>query len=155
MEEAPADAGNSPKPATIDPIVRALHEAHRTRRIFPAGHAFSMTNPIVNGHMVTMGTCSCGETFSYRWGSYERMDAAIEAHWQKFDHLPDKVDGRGNPIGEAKPAKQSRKTKSSEAGGTSQPQNSAPVVSPPAGAEIDFDDPFIKACVQLAWKDDA
>ncbi len=26
------------------------------------------------------------------------MPAAIEAHWQKFDHLPEKVDGRGQPI---------------------------------------------------------
>jgi DNA modification methylase len=81
-----------------DSIVRALCEARRARKVYPAGHTFSMTNPIINGEMVTMGTCSCGKSFSYKWGSYERMDAAIEAHWQTFDHLPEKVDGRGNPI---------------------------------------------------------
>lgn len=81
-----------------DPIVAELVAAHRARKTYPAGHTFSMTNPIINGRMVTLGTCSCGDTFSYAWGSYERMDAAIEAHWQKFDHLPAKVDGRGFPI---------------------------------------------------------
>lgn len=86
----------------IDPVVRMLCEAKRARTAYPAGHTFAMTNPIVNGQMVTMGTCACGDTFSYKWGSYQRMDAAIEAHWQKFDHLPEKVDGRGQPI-EAKP----------------------------------------------------
>ncbi|MGJ5163189.1 DNA methyltransferase [Bradyrhizobium sp. HKCCYLR1051] len=81
-----------------DPIVRALCAAHRARKAYPAGHTFGMTNPIVNGHMVTMGTCSCGEVFSFTWGARERMDAAIEAHWQRFDHLPGKTNGAGQPI---------------------------------------------------------
>lgn len=29
--------------------------------------------------------CKCGGVFSYPWGQCEKMDAAIEAHWQKFD----------------------------------------------------------------------
>lgn len=81
-----------------DPIIRALVEAKCNRKAWPAGHTFGMTNPIVNGQMVTLGTCTCGHYFSFAWGSYERMDAAIEAHWQKFDHLPEKIDGRGQPI---------------------------------------------------------
>jgi|GEM_PF-50157 len=83
-----------------DPVIRELCAAHRARKVFPAGHTFSMTNPIINGEQKTVGTCTCGHVFEYKWGSYEKMDAAIEAHWQSFDHLPDKVDGRGNPIGE-------------------------------------------------------
>ena len=34
--------------------------------------------------MVTLGTCSCGDTFSYAFGSTELMDAAIEAHLRAF-----------------------------------------------------------------------
>lgn len=85
--------------ASADPIVAALVAAHRARKAWPAGHVFAMTNPVQNGRMVTLGTCSCGDTFSYAFGCYELMDAAIEAHLQKFDHLPGKVDGRGEPIG--------------------------------------------------------
>jgi hypothetical protein len=82
----------------IDPIVAELAALHQARTVWPAGHTIGMTNPIVNGRMLTLGTCSCGVSFSYAWGEHQRMDAAIEAHWQKFDHLPDKVDGRGRPI---------------------------------------------------------
>jgi DNA adenine methylase len=46
----------------------------------------------------TLGTCTCGHFFVFAGGEHERMDAAIEAHWQKFDSLPLKVDGRGQPI---------------------------------------------------------
>jgi DNA modification methylase len=81
-----------------DPVIRALCAANRARKVYPAGHTFAMTNPVINGVMMTMGTCSCGDSFSYTFGSYERMDAAIEAHRRKFDHLAEKVDGRGNPI---------------------------------------------------------
>lgn len=109
-------AGEVNQTKRTDPIIDTLVAAHKARKAYPAGHTFGMTNPIINGQMVTMGTCTCGESFSYAWGSYERMDAAIEAHWQKFDHLPAKVDGRGEPIGAAAaaPAKTSRKRKSSD-----------------------------------------
>ncbi|WP_339548600.1 hypothetical protein, partial [Pseudomonas sp. RA_35y_Pfl2_P32] len=58
---------------------------------------------------------------------YEQMDAAIEAHLQKFDHLPEKVDGRGHAIkpGDgariAKAAKP-KKRKSSDGAGENQPE---------------------------------
>jgi DNA adenine methylase len=104
---------------TSDPVVAELLVAHRARKEFPAGHTFSMTNPTVNGRWMNLGTCTCGDTFSYPYGSagYERMDAAIEAHWQKFDHLADKIDGMGRPIsGEAapvpKPKRPRKRTKS-------------------------------------------
>jgi hypothetical protein len=104
---------------TSDPVVAELLVAHRARKEFPAGHTFSMTNPTVNGRWMNLGTCTCGDTFSYPYGSagYERMDAAIEAHWQKFDHLADKIDGMGHPIGEAaaavpKPKRPRKRTKS-------------------------------------------
>lgn len=132
MIEAPSDGDNSPQTISSDPIVAMLVEAHRARKLYPAGHTFSMTNPIVNGQMVTMGTCSCGETFSYKWGSYERMDAAIEAHWQKFDHLPEKVDGRGNPINaeegsaaSTKPTRRAKQRSAPKTGDNHEPANAA------------------------------
>jgi hypothetical protein len=79
-----------------DPVVAELLAAKRVRDRYPAGHTFSMTNPIINGQMVTLGTCTCGETFSYKWGTYERMDAAIEAHWQKV-RSPARQDRRPGP----------------------------------------------------------
>jgi hypothetical protein len=97
-EFAQGARANDGSPVAPDPVIRALVEAHHARKVYPAGHTFGMTNPIINGQMVTMGTCSCGESFSYAFGGHERMDAAIEAHWRKFDHLPEKVDGRGNAI---------------------------------------------------------
>jgi hypothetical protein len=117
---------------TADPVIRELLEAHRTRKAFPAGHTFSMTNPIVNGHMVTLGTCSCGDSFSYAYGSYERMDAAIEAHWQKFDDLPENIDGRGEPIIAKKPRK---KKQNPAPEGNPAPLASAPSFDAPQGAD--------------------
>lgn len=163
--EAPTDAGvtddgcgdhrgavNQPV-FTSDPIVAMLIEAHRARKTFPAGHTFSMTNPVINGHMVTLGTCSCGDSFSYPYGSagHERMDAAIEAHWQKFDDLPEKIDGRGQPIPSMQPytegaastppyttavgKKPRRKKKQPGAGGHPAPLASAPSTDGPSGAD--------------------
>jgi len=118
-----------------DPIVHSLIETHRTRKIFPAGHTFAMTNPVINGHMVTLGTCSCGETFSYAYGSagHERMDAAIEAHWQKFDATADKIDGRGEPIGGEAPAVKPKRKKKSQPDAIGQP---ASIASAPDSAGI-------------------
>ena len=75
-----------------------LVREQRARDLYPAGHCVRMTNPVIDGQWVTLGTCACGETFSFPWGEYDRMAAAIEAHWQKYDHLPDKVDGQGFPV---------------------------------------------------------
>lgn len=127
-----------------DPIVAALVAAHRARKKYPAGHTFSMTNPQINGKQVSMGTCTCGENFTYPWGAhYELMDAAIEAHWQKFDHLAEKVDGRGIPIGthltgetpSADDKKPKRQTKSRPGAGGPPPAPIEPAPSPsPDGA---------------------
>jgi hypothetical protein len=88
-----------------DPVVAELYAAYLKRKVYPAGHCFSRTNPIVNGQMVNMATCECGGcVISFKWGSNDRVTAAEEAHWQKFDHLPEKVDGRGFPINAEKRA---------------------------------------------------
>jgi hypothetical protein len=105
---APGPSDSNEQSANSDPIVAALVAAHRARKAWPAGHVFAMTSPVQNGRMVTLGTCSCGDTFSYAFGCYELMDAAIEAHLQKFDHLPGKVDGRGQPISAENGAAESR-----------------------------------------------
>jgi hypothetical protein len=131
-----------------DPIVAALCEAKRARKLYPAGHTFSMTNPIVNGHMVTLGTCSCGHSFSYSWGSYERMDAAIEAHWQKFDASPDKVDGRGQSIGaDGPPAKPKRARKRKEPGALE--GIPAPLASASPGAPLDDADAVLSKAAPI------
>jgi hypothetical protein len=125
-------SANIDQPIT-DPVIAELMAAKRARKSWPAGHTVGMTNPIVNGQVVTLGTCSCGDTFSYAWGCYEKMDAAIEAHWQKFDSQPEKVDGRGEPIGAKAPeAKKPRKRKVK----TSAPEGMpAPT---PAPLDLDF-----------------
>lgn len=107
-----------------DSVIRALCEAERARKAYPPGHTFRMTNPFINGHMVTLGTCECGVNFSFPYtyeGRAQRMPAAIEAHWQTFDHLTDQVDGRGQPIvpgdGSRIAGSKPRKRKNSSDGG--------------------------------------
>lgn len=161
----------------LDPIVRALCEAHCARQAFPAGHTFAMTNPIQNGRMVTLGTCACGDSFSYAYGSYERMDAAIEAHLQKFDRLPEMVDGRGQPITQDEYLA-GITAKSTDAGGQSPASGPAPDLVPSSGAgdiqaaqicaskdydalppdvraqaEADGTEDLLKAAIALAWKE--
>jgi hypothetical protein len=88
-----------------DPVVAELYSAYLKRKVYPAGHYFSRTNPVVNGQMVNMATCECGNcVISFKWGSNDRVTAAEEAHLQSFDHLPEKVDGRGQPINAEKRA---------------------------------------------------
>ena len=108
---APGPSDSNEQSANSDPIVAALVAAHSARKAWPADHTVTMTNPVVNGQRMTTGTCSCGHVISYRWGDYAKMDAAIEAHWQKFDHLPGKVDGRGELISAEDVAAVSRKVK--------------------------------------------
>jgi hypothetical protein len=95
-DDAPAPVGVLP-----DRAARLFGEqvaAKRARKAWPAGHVVTMTNPVVDGAMRSIGSCACGEVFSFAWGEHDAMDAAIEAHWQAFDAQPDKTDGRGNPI---------------------------------------------------------
>jgi hypothetical protein len=47
MEEPRSATDNSPKPEITDPVIRELVAAHRARKIYPAGHTFSMTNPVI------------------------------------------------------------------------------------------------------------
>lgn len=80
-----------------DPIVRRLVEEHRQRKAFPAKHTFSMTNPIEDGRILILATCTCGHVVKFGSGDQLRVDAAIEAHWRRHGHEPE-VDGRGIPI---------------------------------------------------------
>lgn len=143
-DSASGHSGSLNQPTAIDPVIRSLCESHHTRKIFPAGHTFAMTNPVINGHMVTLGTCSCGETFSYAYGSagHERMDAAIEAHWQKFDCVADKIDGRGEPIGGEAPASKPKRKKKSQPDAPGQPASiaSAPDSAGIHGADAPYSD---------------
>lgn len=105
VKGASGDARSHAPPEFLsDSVIRSLCEATRARKAFPAAHGFSIRNAIVNGEMKTLGTCTCGQVFEFSVQHYERMDAAIETHWQKFDHLPDKIDGRGIPISEGEAA---------------------------------------------------
>jgi hypothetical protein len=80
-----------------DPVVAFLCEEYAKRKQFPAKHTIAMTNPIEDGRVMTVGTCSCGHVIKFIGGDYRRMDAAIEAHWRRFP-VGDMVDGRGEPI---------------------------------------------------------
>jgi hypothetical protein len=115
-----------------DPVVAELYTAYLARKFYPAGHCFWRTNPIVNGQMVNMATCECGNcVISFKWGSNDRVTAAEEAHWQSFDHLPEKVDGRGQPIGAEKPKKSRPKSRPGAGGLTSAPHLAEGASSPP------------------------
>lgn len=89
--------GNEAEPAVIDPILAQ----HKARREFPVGHTVAMTNPVIDDVQMEITTCQCGMNWSCRWddpGRHDILDAAIERHWQKFDHFRVKIDGRGRPI---------------------------------------------------------
>jgi N6-adenosine-specific RNA methylase IME4 len=92
--------GNEAEPAPIDPILAQ----HKARKQFPVGHTVAMTNPVVDGVCTEIATCECGMKWSAPWddpGRHNTLDAAIERHWQKFDHFAAKVDSRGQPIADA------------------------------------------------------
>jgi hypothetical protein len=93
-----ASAAIAPQPSippatSLDGLdVDAFAKAKSTRRIWPPGHVVKMTNPVYPGRMLTVGSCECGVVFSFPWGCYREMDAAVEAHWQQFDPPPVAVD---------------------------------------------------------------
>lgn len=68
------------------------------RQTFPVGHVISMTSSVVDEVRQSIATCQCGAVFVAPFDDRADQDAAIEAHWQAFDHLPEKTDGRGAPI---------------------------------------------------------
>jgi DNA adenine methylase len=76
-----------------------------------------MTTEVADGRIVSVATCACKQVFKFGSNDYLRMNAAIEAHWQKFDHLADKIDGMGHRIGSEaapvpKPKRPRKRTKS-------------------------------------------
>ena len=143
------------KPATplrdatiVDPVVAELVAQNKARKIYPAGHVIHHTMDYADPDKpMRVGACDCGASFAYRPSQHHEMDAAIEAHWQKFDALPEKVDGKGHPIvTEASPAAQSVA-----------PEPAAAVANPAsAGSLIPDDDPdwMLKLAEELAWKDE-
>ena len=89
----------------VDPILAALLDAHKAREVYPTGHVVRMTREVDDkSRALSVATCECGAVIRLLATKYLEMDAAIEAHWQKFDHAEDrgqpvdKVDGRGRPI---------------------------------------------------------
>jgi hypothetical protein len=67
--------------------------------IFPAGHTFSMTSKIDDDdRTLSVGKCTCGAVFKFPRWQHAKMDAAIEANWQKSDDLSDKVDYHGDRV---------------------------------------------------------
>jgi hypothetical protein len=125
-------AGDDAEQLTRDPVVNHLLDLHSKRRQFPAQHTFSMTNPIEDGTILMLATCKCGHVIKFGAGDQLRVDAAIEAHWQRHPHGP-MVDGRGQPIipgdGNRIPkAAKSRKRKSSD--GLNDPRDDSLISGP-------------------------
>jgi DNA adenine methylase len=70
-----------------DPAAGPLIFSHRARVSAPAGHAISKTAVADGEQYFQVATCECGEeAFRFPPSKYLAMEAAIEAHWQKFDH---------------------------------------------------------------------
>jgi DNA modification methylase len=88
-----------------DRIVTDLNAAHKAREVYPTGHVVSMTSAIDDkSRALSIATCECGAIIRLLKTKTAEMDAAIEAHWQRFDHADDrgqpveKTDGRGRPL---------------------------------------------------------
>jgi DNA adenine methylase len=134
-----------------DPIVAELVAPSKARKVFPADHTVAMTNPVVNGQPKTVGTCTCGAVFSFAWGQHEKMDAAIEAHWQNFDDLSAKVDGKGQPISETAAGRLPTQPAASES-----TRADSPAPQPPARVDspiAEDGDDLLKRAESLAWTD--
>lgn len=83
--------GNQAAPIAVVPdraeqLFGAPAATRPARSTWPAGHVVAMTNPVVDGRMRTVGSCACGEVFSFPWGEHDAMDAAVEAHWQAIEN---------------------------------------------------------------------
>jgi hypothetical protein len=77
---------------------------HKTCTIFPAGHTFSMTSEIDDDDpTLSVGKCTCAAVFKFPRSQHAKMDAAIEANWQKSDDLADKVDYSGSSTAASAP----------------------------------------------------
>lgn len=89
-----------------DRIVADMVAAHNAREVFPTGHTFSMTSEVDGkSRAISVAACECGAVIRLLATKHLEMDAAVEAHWQRFDHgddrgqpVGDRVDGRGRPI---------------------------------------------------------
>lgn len=81
-----------------DPVVAEFVAQHKARKVFPADHAICMTMDYSDvDRPMQVAACECGKSFRYPPSQYEVQNAAIEAHWQSCDDLPNKVDGKGQP----------------------------------------------------------
>ena len=93
-----------------DRIVADMVAAHNAREVFPTGHTFSMTSEVDGkSRAISVATCECGAVIRLLATKHLEMDAAVEAHWQRFDH----VDDRGQPV-EGKEGSVSREDKQAE-----------------------------------------
>ena len=121
-EPTPAPRANETNlPAIADPVIAELVAQHRARQGFPADHLVHMTMDYTTDpdKPMRVGVCDCGASFAFRPSQTQEIDAAIEAHWQKFDSKgEDHVDQeRTLPAQAEGPAPEER----SEAGGDQSP----------------------------------
>ena len=104
-----------------DRIVTDLVAAHDAREVFPTGHLISMTREIDDkSRALSVATCECGAVIRLLATKHKEMDAAVEAHWQRFDH----VDDRGQPH-----------QPNENVGGSAIPPAGVPPMSEPAAAD--------------------
>lgn len=120
-----------------DRIVTDLAAAHDAREVFPTGHLVTMTHEVDGkSRALSVATCECGAIIRLLAIKHLEMDAAVEAHWQRFDH----VDDRGQPVGTLEGCSPSSVTSLSEEKVKCAPTNenvegSAPTAGVPSTSE--------------------
>ena len=92
-----ARAAIAHNPNDLDPILAETLAAFKAREVFPTGHEISYERDSdERGRAVAVARCECGSTFRLLASREAELDAQVEAHWQRFDHVED----RGQPVSE-------------------------------------------------------
>jgi hypothetical protein len=166
-EASDAEKESAGPPAHItDPVVAELVAQNKARKVYPAGHVVHHTIDYSDPDKpMSIGACDCGASFAYRPSQHHEMDAAIEAHWQKFDKGDDHVHQEPalQTQAEAAPREERAEARGDEPIATEAsppaqsvaPETAGAVANPAlAGSLPDDPDWMLKLAEKLAWKDE-
>lgn len=130
---APSSAPIKNDSKITDPLVAEYVAQHKARKAFPAGHVIHHTMDFSDPDKpMRVGVCDCKATFRFKPSQHNEMDAAIEAHWQKFEP----------------------ECGASHASGASIEPAPLPTADGAGSPYTDPDDWMLRLAEKLAWKDE-